>query len=140
VQRAYDVDRSLINFNNGGVCPAPRTVLAAVQRHTAFTNHQPSRHLWSVLDPQVETVRKRIALAFGCDAEEIAITRNASEALEIALYGFDFKPGDEVLATDHDYPRMLNTLKQRELREGIVLKTFPFPTPPKRRKIGRAHV
>ena len=133
VQRAYDVDRSLINFNNGGVCPAPRSVLAAMQRHIAFTNHQPSRHLWSVLDPQVETVRRRLALAFGCDAEEMAITRNASEALEIALYGMDLKPGDEVLSTEHDYPRMLNTLRQRELREGIVLKTFPFPTPPKHR-------
>ncbi len=131
VQRAYDIDRSIINLNNGGVAPAPRSVLAAVQRHVAFTNHQPSRHLWQVLDPQVETVRARIARLFGCDTEEIAITRNASESLEICLYGLDLEPGDEVLSTSHDYPRMLNTLKQRELREGIVLKTFGIPTPPK---------
>ncbi|MFQ5495589.1 MAG: aminotransferase class V-fold PLP-dependent enzyme [Phycisphaerae bacterium] len=132
VQRAYDIDRSIINFNNGGVSPAPRSVMAAMRRHIAFTNQQPSRHLWTVLDPQVETVRARIANVFGCDAEEIAITRNASESLEIALYGLDLKAGDEVLSTSHDYPRMLNTLKQRELREGIVLKTFDIPTPPKR--------
>lgn len=131
VQRAYDVDRSIINLNNGGVAPAPRSVMDAYTRHLAFTNHLPPRHLWTVLDPQVETVRSRIARVFGCDSEEIALTRNASESLEICLNGIDLKAGDEVLSTNHDYPRMLNTLKQREQREGIVLKTFGFPVPPK---------
>ncbi len=131
IQRAYDVDRSLINLNNGGVAPAPRSVLNTMYRHVDFTNNVPPRNLWSVLDLQVETVRVRLARAFGCDAEEIAIVRNASEALQICLNGLDLKPGDEVLTTSHDYPRMINTLKQREQREGIVLKTFPFATPPK---------
>ncbi|MCC7292784.1 MAG: aminotransferase class V-fold PLP-dependent enzyme [Phycisphaerales bacterium] len=131
VQRAYDVDRSITNLNNGGVAPAPSMVLAAQGRNEAITNHAPSRYLWAVLDPQVETVRRRLADHFGCDAEEIAITRNSSEALQICLFGLDLRPGDEVLATAHDYPRMLNTLKQREAREGIVLRTFEFDTPPK---------
>ncbi|MCH7839064.1 MAG: aminotransferase, partial [Planctomycetes bacterium] len=78
VQQAYDVDRSLTNLNNGGVSPAPRVVLDAMRRHVQFTNQLPSRHLWTVLDPQVETVRGRLANAFGCDAEELAITRNTS--------------------------------------------------------------
>jgi selenocysteine lyase/cysteine desulfurase len=131
IQRAYDVDRSIINLNNGGVAPAPRLVLDAMARHVAFTNHVPPRNLWTVLDPQVETVRVRLARAFGCDPEELAIVRNASEALQTCLFGLDFKPGDEVLTTTHDYPRMINTLKQREQREGIVLKTFDWPVPPR---------
>ncbi len=131
VQQAYDVDRSIINLNNGGVSPAPRTVLDAMRRHIEFTNQLPPRHLWNVLDPQLEPVRERLARTFGCDAEEMAIVRNTSEALETCLFGLDLKRGDEVLATSHDYPRMLNTLRQREKREGIVLKTFNFPTPPK---------
>jgi selenocysteine lyase/cysteine desulfurase len=131
IQRAYDVDRSIINLNNGGVAPAPKLVLDAMQRHIQFTNHVPSRHLWTVLDPQLETVRVRLAKAFGCDPEEIAVVRNASEALQICLFGIELKPGDEVLTTSHDYPRMINTLKQREQREGIVLKTFDWPVPPK---------
>lgn len=130
VQRAYDVDRSILNLNNGGVAPSPQSVLSAMARNEAITNHAPSRYLWAVLDPQVESVREGLARNFGCHPEEIAITRNSSEALEIALYGQDLKKGDEVLTTSHDYPRMLQTLRQRELREGIVLKTFPFPTPP----------
>jgi selenocysteine lyase/cysteine desulfurase len=68
---------------------------------------------------------------FGVDREEIAITRNASESLEILLNGMDFKPGDEILTTTHDYPRMLTTLRQRERREGLVLKMVQIPIPPK---------
>src|SRR5207249_7739809 len=60
-----------------------------------------------------------------------AITRNASESLEILLNGFDFHPGDEILTTTQDYPRMLTTLRQRELREGIVLKLVTIPIAPK---------
>src|SRR5258708_18041239 len=60
----------------------------------------------------------------------MAITRNASEALEIAQLGMDLKPGDEVLTTDQDYPRMIATWQQRERRDGIKLKMISFPTPP----------
>src|SRR5262245_56784229 len=75
-------------------------------------------------------VRQRLAAAAGCDPEEIALTRNASESPENAQYGVDLKPGDEVLTTNQDYPRMLTTFRQRERREGIVLKTISFPVPP----------
>jgi selenocysteine lyase/cysteine desulfurase len=71
-----------------------------------------------------------LAAAFGCDPEEMAITRNASEALETCILGLDLEPGDEVLTTNQDYPRMLTTWRQRERRDGIVLKTISFPVPP----------
>ena len=83
-----------------------------------------------MLDPGIETVRRRLARAFGCDAEEIAITRNASEALETVQLGLDLKAGDEVITTNQDYPRMITTWQQRERRDGIVLKQITFPVPP----------
>jgi len=129
IQQAYAIDRSLINLNNGGVSPSPRVALDAMRRHIEFANHAPSRHLWQIQDPQVETVRARLARVFGCDTEEMAITRNASESLQICQYGIDLKPGDEVLATSLDYPRMINTFRQRELREGIRLVEAPVRTP-----------
>ncbi len=130
VQRAFDVDRSIINLNSGGVSPAPRSVMDAMSRHLAFTNEVPPRNLWTVLDPQVETVRRRLAERFGCDTEELALTRNTSEGLEICLFGLDLKPGDEVLTTTHDHFRPLRVLKQRQMRDGIVFRTLAFQTPP----------
>ncbi len=129
IQQAYTVDRSMINFNNGGVCPSPRIAQEALRRHYEHANEAPSRHLWQHQDPLVETVRERLARAFGCDAEEMAITRNSSESLQICQYGIDLEAGDEVLTTDQDYPRMINTYKQRELREGIKLVAIPVPAP-----------
>src|SRR5713226_3240933 len=130
IQQAFTVDRNIINLNNGGVCPSPKIVQEAMQRQLEFRNLAPAYTLWSVLEPEIESVRTRLATSFGCDPEEMAITRNASEALEIAQLGMDLKPGDEVLTTDQDYPRMIATWQQRERRDGISLKMISFPTPP----------
>lgn len=129
VQQAFTVDRSLVNLNNGGVSPAPAIVQEAMQRHLDYSNEAPVYTMWQILEPQREGVRQRLARSFGCDAEEIALTRNASESLQICQLGFDLQPGDEVLTTNQDYPRMINTFKQRERREGIRLVQFSIPTP-----------
>ena len=129
VQDAFTVDRSLINLNNGGVSPAPASVQEAMKRHLDYSNEAPVYTMWQVLEPQREGVRQRLARSFHCDSEEIALTRNASEGLQICQFGFDLKPGDEVLTTTQDYPRMITTFKQRERREGIVLKQFKIPVP-----------
>lgn len=67
---------------------------------------------------------------FGCSPEEVAITRNASEALEICLNGFDLEPGDEILTTNLDYPRMITTIGQRERRDGIKMVQVQVPVVP----------
>ncbi|MCH8969628.1 MAG: aminotransferase class V-fold PLP-dependent enzyme [Planctomycetes bacterium] len=129
VSQAYTVDRSIINLNNGGVSPATRLVQDAMKRHLDFSHKAPAHTMWNVLEPQRENVRERLAAEFGTDKEEIALTRNASEGLQTCQFGFDLQRGDEVLTTTVDYPRMINTFKQRERREGIVLKQFSIPTP-----------
>jgi selenocysteine lyase/cysteine desulfurase len=93
-------------------------------------NMNPTYYMWRILDPGLETCRRRLARTFGCDSEEIAITRNASEALEIVQFGLDLKAGDEVITTNQDYPRMITSWQQRERRDGIVLKQLKFPVPP----------
>jgi isopenicillin-N epimerase len=129
VRHAFTVDRNMVNLNNGGVSPAPKIVMDTEIRYLEVENLSPSYYMWNVLDPGVETVRRRLARTFGCDPEEIAITRNASEALEIVQLGLELKPGDEVLTTNQDYPRMITTWKQRERRDSIVLKQITFPVP-----------
>src|SRR3989441_2833152 len=130
IQQAFSLDRSLINLNSGGVSPSPRIVQEAMRRYLELSNEAPAYTMWQLLEPEIESVRRRLASAFGCDPEEMAITRNASEALEICILALDLKPGDEVVTTNQDYPRMLTPWRQRERRDGIVLKTFSFPVPP----------
>ena len=129
VQQAFTVDRSLINLNSGGVSPSPAVIQEAVKRYLDYSNTAPVYTMWRILEPQREGVRTKLARAFGCDDEEIAITRNASEGLETCQFGFDLKKGDEVLTTNQDYPRMITTFQQRERRDGIILKQFSLPIP-----------
>jgi selenocysteine lyase/cysteine desulfurase len=131
IQNAFSVTRGIINLNNGGVSPSPRIVTEALVRYIWQQEDATAYTMWQLLEPQSETIRTGLAEVFGCDREEIAITRNASESLEILLMGMDFKSGDEILTTTQDYPRMLTTLRQREKREGLVLKLIKIPVPPK---------
>ena len=131
IQQSFSVTRGIVNLNNGGVSPSPRIVTEALVRYIWQQEDATAYTMWQILEPQSETIRTGLAEMFGCDREEIAITRNASESLEALLLGMDFKAGDEILSTTQDYPRMLSTLRQRELREGLVLKLIKIPTPPK---------
>jgi selenocysteine lyase/cysteine desulfurase len=105
-------------------------VTEAFVRYTWQQEDATAYTMWQILEPQSETIRTGLAEVFGCDPEEIAITRNASESLEILLMGMDFKPGDEILTTTQDYPRMLTTLRQREMREGLKLNLIKIPVAP----------
>ncbi len=129
VQQAFAADRSLVNLNSGGVSPSPTVVQEAMKRHLDYSNTVPPYAMWRVLEPQREPVRRRLARRFECDAEEIALTRNASEGLQICQFGIDLETGDEILTTTQDYPRMVTTFKQRERREGVVLRQFSIPIP-----------
>ncbi|NNM34866.1 MAG: aminotransferase class V-fold PLP-dependent enzyme [Gemmatimonadetes bacterium] len=129
VAKAFTVDRTLVNLNNGGVSPAPSFVQEAMKRHLDYSNEAPTYTMWRILEPQREGVRARVAREWGVDTEEIAFTRNASEGLQTCQFGYDLEPGDEVLTTTQDYGRMITTFKQRERREGIVMKQIRIPVP-----------
>ena len=130
IQRAFDVDRTMINLNNGGCSPAPTHVLDQMIRDLRFSNELPVDHMWRVLEPRIESVRRDLARDFGCDIEEMAITRNASESNEIMIFGLDLKAGDEVIVTNQNYGRMLTAWQQRVRRDGIILKQVSFKVPP----------
>ncbi|HET8771643.1 MAG TPA: aminotransferase class V-fold PLP-dependent enzyme [Gemmatimonadaceae bacterium] len=129
IQRAFDIDRTMINLNNGGVSPTPSHVLEQMIRDLKFTNELPAEHNWRVLEPRMESTRRELAREFGCDTEEMAVTRNASEALENVILGLDLARGDEVIITNQNYGRMITSWEQRERREGIVIKRLSFKLP-----------
>src|SRR3989475_1703867 len=128
IQEAFTLDRTISNLNNGNSCPSPRVVHEAFKRYADISNQAPVYYR-GLIERNMETIRRRLAAEFGADPEEIAITRNASESLQIAQMGIDLKPGDEVITTEQDYPRMLTTWDQRERRDKIKVTRLDFPCP-----------
>src|ERR1700686_2523384 len=106
IQQAFTVTRGMINLNNGGVSPSPRIVTEALVRYIWQQEDATAYTMWQILEPQSETIRTGLGDLFGCDREEIAITRNASESLETLLMGMALKSGDEILTTTQDYRRI----------------------------------
>jgi selenocysteine lyase/cysteine desulfurase len=129
IKQAYTVSPSIVNLNNGGVCPQPRVVQEAVERYNRLSNEAPSYYMWRILDQGREPLRAKLADLGGCSAEELAINRNSSEALETAIFGLRLQAGDEVVLTKQDYPNMIHAWKQRAHRDGIVLKWLNFDFP-----------
>ena len=129
VRRAFTIDQNQINLNSGSVSPSPRIVQEAMKQYLTIFNMSPSLWVDELLYPQHEVLREGLADMFGCDPEEMAVTRNTSESLQTIQFGLPLERGDEVLTTTQDYPRMLTTWEQRSRRDGIVLKKFSIPTP-----------
>jgi len=128
IQLAYKLDRTLINLNNGFTSPCPRVVLESEFRYLEMINMLPVHYQAMVAD-HIETIRRRMAAEFGCDPSELALTRGASESLQIVQNGIDLEPGDEVVTTEQDYPRMLTTWDQRMRRQGIKVTRLQFSVP-----------
>ena len=128
IQQSFALDRSVINLNTGHHCSQPDIVLNAVKRYLDIENQAPG-YYGGQLGRNLETVRRGLAQEFGCDVEEMAITRNASESLQILQNGIDLAAGDEVITTEQDYPRMLTTWDQRMRRDKIVVTRLQFPVP-----------
>ena len=129
IQQSYTVNSNLIILNNGGVSPSPRVVQEAVEQYNKMSNEGPSYYMWRILDQGREPLRQKLAVLAGCSPEEIAVNRNATEALNTVIFGLDLKAGDEVIGTKQDYPNMINAWRQRVLREGIVYTQLNFQFP-----------
>ena len=129
IQRAFTVNPNIIILNNGGVSPSPLVVQQAVERYNQLSNEGPSYYMWRILDQGREPLREKLANLAGASPDEIAVNRNATEALNTIIYGLDLKSGDEVIGTKQDYPHMIQAYRQRAAREGVVYKQLSFEFP-----------
>ncbi len=122
VQQSYTVNPNMINLNNGGVSPQPKVVQDAFDTFNRMCNEGPSYYMWRILDQGRELLRKRLANLAGTSIEEVSICRNTTEALDTVIFGLNLTKGDEIVLTKQDYPNVINAWKQREKRDGIVIK------------------
>ena len=129
IRKQYTLSKSLINLNNAGVNPQPKVVQDAVSHYDKLSNEIPSHYMWRVIDKEKDLVKEALAELMGCRKEDLAIQRNTTEALETVIFGLPLKRGDEVVLGKFDYPHMVFAWKQREERDGVVLKWVDVDLP-----------
>jgi len=129
VRESYTLSPDVINLNAGGVSAQPKVVQDAHIFNYQMCNQGPSYYMWNILDKGREPLRAKLADLAGCDLEELAINRNATEGLNTIIFGLHLKAGDEVVLNKYDYPHMVTAWKQREKRDGIKLSWVDFDLP-----------
>jgi selenocysteine lyase/cysteine desulfurase len=121
VRQSYTGSPHWIDLNSAGMAASPKVVHNAMKDYADLCNEIPSYNLRRVLDQGKELLRHNLACLCGCTAEELAIQRNATEALDTIIFGLTLKAGDEVVLSRQDYSTVISAWKQRELRDGIKL-------------------
>lgn len=129
-KKYYDIAPDYINLENGYYGIQPKPVLQAFQKNVETANKQASRFARKDYPGITKAVIKELADFLNVSDEEILITRNATEALNIAIQGYPFKTGDEVLINQLDYFSMIEAFRMLEKRGQIKVSAFEMPLHP----------
>ena len=129
IRGQFNHTAGIINLNNGGVSPHPISVQTALEKYHRQHNALPAEYLLEQGGEKRDFVRRKLADFLACDAEEVAITRNTTEAMDHIIFGLPLQKGDEVVISNFDYPNTANAWKQREEREGIAVKQVDLKLP-----------
>lgn len=130
IRAGYLLNPDYINLENGYYCFMPQQILESQIRHLREINYQGSYYMRTVQFDNKKKMAARIAELAGCKADELIITRNTTESLDMIIGGLDWKPGDEAVMAEQDYPAMLNMFKQVAARHGVVNKIIRVPDDP----------
>ncbi|MEJ8844577.1 aminotransferase class V-fold PLP-dependent enzyme [Lacibacter sp. H375] len=129
-KKYYEIADDHVNLENGFYGIQPKPVLEAFQKNVAVANKQAARFARKDYPAIAAAAKKEVAAFLGVSDDEIIITRNATEALNIAIQGYPFKQGDEVILNQLDYFSMIETFKMLEKRGAISVKEFEMPLLP----------
>ncbi len=129
-RKYYDVSKDYINLENGYYGIQPKPVLQAFQKNILLANREGARFARKVYPDMSTEIKKELAAFLTVAPEEIIITRNATEALNIAIQGYPFKEGDEVLINQLDYFSMIEAFRLLEKRGKIKVNAFDMPLLP----------
>jgi isopenicillin-N epimerase len=130
IRRAYALHPGIVNLDHGWTNPTPRAAVDEVARGARDLESLPADRLPRVWEEVTTTkVRAALAEAMGVPPAEIALVRNATEALDTVLLGLPLAAGDEIVCSAHDYYAMLDALEQRRARDGVVLRMVRPPVP-----------
>ena len=131
VRGDYDLKPDYINLENGYYCFMPRQTMNHLVEHMRSVNYEGSYYMRTVQWENKNKVANKVAEIVGCTAEEVALTRNTTESLDLIIGGMDWKAGDEAVMAEQDYGAMLNHFKFVERRFGVVNRFVSVPNHPK---------
>ena len=126
----YIASKDYTNLENGYYGIQPKPVLQAFQKNISYVNAEGARFARKVFPDRIVEIKKELAAFLDVSDEEIIITRNATEALNIAIQGYPFRPGDEVLIAQLDYFSMIETFRMLEKKGQLKVNAFDLPLLP----------
>ncbi len=130
IRARYRLPTDWINLENGYYSIMAQPVLESLVSHAAAINQQGSRYMRTRMEEDFRTTRAAIARVARCPVEELALTRNTTESLDLVIAGHDWKAGDEVVFSEQDYGTMQAMFEQQAARHGIVCKRVSIPLHP----------
>lgn len=130
VRAGYRLTDDYINLENGYYCMMPEETLDHYLNHVKQINFQASRYMRTVQWENRNIVRQRLADMVGCSFDELIITRNTTESLDLVIGGLPWKKGEEAIMAEQDYGAMLNMFRLVKERYGVVNKTISLPNHP----------
>ncbi len=126
VRRQIPVTGQSVYFQHGGIGPSPKPVIEEVKRLLDFQNEGPADPRYvGALGKAEDSCRPLVAEALGCLEAEVALTHNTTEALNIAIWSIDWKPGDEFLISNHEHPALRMPSYNLRDRLGVTLRRAP---------------
>jgi len=130
VRKLYAVSPSIINLENGywGIMAEP--VRLDYLAKTDMVNRENSFYARTQFGRDAAAARQALATAVGAAADEVALTRGATEALQLLIGGYNkLQPGDTVLYSDLDYDSMQYAMNWLKERRGVNVVKFSIPEP-----------
>jgi selenocysteine lyase/cysteine desulfurase len=126
----YRLDPDFVQLNYGYYHPAMTPVLEAELGALRRGNAQGSQYKVTRSETLKEEARSAVAAVAGVDAEETALVRSSSEAINMVVRGLRLNRGDEIVASTLDYSALEQVLSQREREDGIVVRRVEIPENP----------
>jgi selenocysteine lyase/cysteine desulfurase len=130
IRKGYRLKPDYINLENGYYCFLPEQVLEKFIEHVREVNYQGSYYMRTVRHENNRSIAAKLAAIADCSPDELVITRNTTESLDMIIGGLDWRPGDEAVLAEQDYGAMRNMFKQVSKRYGVINKVLSVPNHP----------
>jgi selenocysteine lyase/cysteine desulfurase len=130
IRKGYKLKPDYINLENGYYNFLPEQVLEKFIEHVREINYQGSYYMRTVQFDNKKAMAAKLAAVAGCPPDQLIITRNTTESLDMIIGGLDWKTGDEAVMAEQDYPAMLDMFKQVSKRYGVINKIVSVPNHP----------